>query len=120
MATANFTQHTDIDIEMNEGDSLTATNAKFTDDDSTDYTGYASGTCLIKNSIDDADADAVITLTTANSKLVLANGFINFDTDASDTDGKAGVYYYAVKIYTATDEYTILKGTWTIHQRRVN
>lgn len=120
MATADLTQYTQIDVTMEEGDTLNATNATFTDSDGTDYSGYDSGQCLIKEDESDDDVDAVLDFNTADGTLVLLDGSIYFDVLSSVTDTVNGTYYYAVKIKSGTDEYTIMRGTWHIRKRRIN
>lgn len=97
MATADLTQYTVLDIESVAGDTLDATNATFTDDDGTDYTGYDSRAWYLKTNEDDADADAVVAFKTdgtkTTGKLVLGNGSFYLEADPAVTDGKEGLYY---------------------------
>lgn len=124
MASANLTRYTSLDITSVEGDTLDSTNATFTDDDSVDYSGYDSAELLLKSNVDDDDDDAVVSFTTSGSastgKITLQDGSFYLEADPAVTDGKNGVYYYAMKVVSGTDEITVMKGTWFIEKRRVN
>lgn len=118
MATADLRRYTELNITVIKGDTLDSTNATFTDDDATNYTGYDSGELLVKTNEADADSAAILSFTTAASSLVLGNGSFYLSKTATLMEIAAGIYYYSMKIVEGVQEITVLKGLFIINERQ--
>lgn len=108
-----------LDIRVKKGDSFTKSLTLYEDGSAMNLgSTYTSAKLHVKINKEDTEADAILTLTSTDSEILISDGASNitFDVIPATMNVTAGTYYYDLEVSDGTDSETLLEGKFIVTQ----